>query len=58
MPSPKTFRENLKLQVMGEEIEIPFPDMNAYEVYGTEDMKLELCTPPPFMDIKKLLRPE
>lgn len=57
IPSPATFMENLKVHVMGEELTIPYPDPREFEVYGTQDMADKLYTPPPFMDMEKLLQP-
>lgn len=57
IPSPKTFQENLKVHVMGEELTFPYPDLREFEVYGTQDMEDELFTPPPFMDMEEILKP-
>ena len=57
MPSPKTFRENLKVTVCGQELEAPLPSLYDIEVYGTQDLKEELFVPPLMMDLRPLLEP-
>ena len=43
---------------MGEELEFASPDLMDFEVYGTEDIKDTLYTPPPFIDLEELVKPE
>ena len=57
VPSPRTFQENLKFTVDGEEFKFPFIDIREFKVHGVEDMEDELYTPPPFMDLEPLLQP-
>lgn len=57
-PSPKTFKENLKVTVHGVELEVPVLTMlEDFEVYGTWDLKEELFCPPPMMDLRPFLEP-
>ena len=57
-PTPEEFEENLKVEFKGKEFKFLMPDLTRFQVWGTQDIKQELYTPPPFMDIEKLCEPQ